>query len=488
VTPTGMLIVIPSRLGVGEVFSIKLKLRGPVRKIPCAGVWNTRKPELHGPFNLNVQRQIQFMDDCLPEWAGRLRVDGAGGLEGPAELVFDGKSQGVFASDTRPIKQFGGFRWSRPGFHFIRLTDTKSGLEVWSNPVYVTERPPAMRLYWGDPHWQTFFSDGIRCPEELYAFARDESFLEFGAISDHMEAVTDRQWDYFQAVTNDYNAPGRFVTLIGQEWTNHNPKVGAPGHRNIYYRGNGGPALRSTDPDCNTLEKLWVKLDSLAALDPIAIPHHSANVIMGVDWEQGWNARYEKAVEIYSVWGSSEKPAAQGNTRPIRDLDGEASGRHVIDALKRGYRFGFVGGGDIHDGRPGDELHNESYPPGDVHYPQGFTAVFAPQLARDDIYEAIKQRRTYATTKRRIYLDVGVDGARRDRSAHIRAAAEDGIRTVELVRNGEDADLLWPGDEARIVEGEMAVRNMASDEFAYIRLTTEAGHLAWSSPFWGNGE
>ena len=53
-----------------------------------------------------------------------------------------------------------------------------------------------------------------------------------------MEAVTERQWEYFQAVTNDYNEPGRFVTLIGQEWTNHKP-----GHRNIYFRGAGGSGL-----------------------------------------------------------------------------------------------------------------------------------------------------------------------------------------------------------------------------------------------------
>jgi hypothetical protein len=36
-------------------------------------------------------------------------------------------------------------------------------------------------------------------------------------------------------VTNDFNEPGRFATLIGQEWTHHNPARGAPGHRNIYY-------------------------------------------------------------------------------------------------------------------------------------------------------------------------------------------------------------------------------------------------------------
>jgi len=230
----GMLIVIPSRLAVGEPFSVKVKLRSEVREIPCERGYDTVKPRLRSPFNRNVMRRIQFMDDCPPEHAGALLAEGPS-LQGPRKLVFDGKEQGVFPGDTRPIKAFDGFRWTQPGVHFLRVTEPESGLTVLSNPVCVSESLPAERIVWGDPHWQTFFSDGIRCPEELYAFARDEAFLDFGAITDHMEGVTDRQWDYFQSVTNDYDEPGRFVTLQGQEWTNHDPANGAPGHRNVYY-------------------------------------------------------------------------------------------------------------------------------------------------------------------------------------------------------------------------------------------------------------
>jgi len=488
--PTGMLCVVPSRLGLGEEFTVKIKVLGPIREIPCSGNWNTRKPRLAGPFNLNVSRRIQYVDNCLPEWTGRLLLDGGSALEGPSELVFDGHSQGVFSGDTRPIRCVGGLRWTTPGFHFLKITDPASGVEAWANPVYVSERPPRERIYWGDPHWQTFFSDGIRCPEELYAFARDEGFLDFGAISDHMEAVTDRQWDYFQAVTNDYNEPGRFATLHGQEWTNHNPKVGAPGHRNIYYRGDGGPVLRSNDPDCNTLEKLWKTLDGMKGIEALAIPHHSANRVMGVDWGLGWNPEYEKAVEIYSVWGNSERPGEDGNPLPIAEynLGGEMAGRHVVDALKLGYRFGFVGGGDIHDGRPGDCLHGDSYPPegSAVQYPQGITAAAAPELTREHIYDAIKARQTYATTKSRIYLETQVHGEGDRRRLVISAASEHGIREVAVVRNGDDAEKRLPETDPRVVTSQANVGDMAPDEFCYVRVLTEKGDMAWSSPLWGD--
>jgi len=488
--PTGILAVIPSRLQTGESFTLKIKVLGPVCPIPSAGNYKDWKPQLHSAFNLNACRMIQFHDNCLPKWQGILMVDGGSSLSGPLELIFDGVDQGVFPGDTRPIKEFTDLSFTEPGFHFIKLTDSQSGINAWTNPVYVTVEKPKNRIYWGDPHWQTFFSDGIRCPEELYAFARDEAFLDFGAISDHMEAVTDYQWDYFQAVTNGYNAPGCFATLIGQEWTHHDPQFGAPGHRNIYYRGDKGPAMRSTDTDCNTLQKLWDKLDSLQGIDSLAIPHHTANVVMGVNWDLGWNPKYEKAVEIYSVWGSSEKPKDAGNTRSIKSLKGEMKGRHVIDALKKGYRMGFVGGGDIHDGRPGDDLHSDSYPPNPVgtkNYPQGFTAAIIPELTRDNVFSAICEHKTYASSKSRIYLEVRVEPqANRRRYLTVRTASEHGIIEVAVVVNGEDIAKLKPAGDRRIVESNFLIKEMLRNDFCYIRVLTENQDLAWSSPFWGD--
>ena len=475
----GMLGVVPSRLAVGEPFALKLKVLGDIRPIACHGGWCTLKPALHGPFNLNVQRNIQYQDNCLPEWRGVVRLDGGPALEGPGELVFDGVDQGVFAGDTRPIKTFKGLRLTEPGFHFLRLTVDGVDGEFWTNPVFVSAAPPSERIWWGDPHWQTFFSDGIRCPEELYAFARDEAFLDFGAASDHVEGLTDRQWDYFVAVTNDYNQAGRFATLVGQEWTKHNP-----GHRNVYFRGDGGPVLRCTDPRYDSLDKLWQALEGLEA---IAFPHHPANKIMGVDWDAGWNPRYEKSVEIYSVWGNSERSAADGNPYPIRHCQGEVPGRHVIDALRRGYRFGFVGGGDIHDGRPGDCLARlqADRPSATDTYPQGFTALFAPELSRDHVFQAMHDRRSYATTTSRVYLQAVAVGEGAARRLEVKAASEEGIARAVVMRQGDETAELPPGKDARLVEAVYEPGRMEKDEFCYVRIETSGGNMAWSSPIWG---
>ena len=474
--PTGLCVVMPSRLGVGETFALKVKVLGPLRPVR----WNCfawrMEGRYEGPFNRNA-RDFQYHDDILAEWAGELVVDGDSALAGPDRIVFDGEHQGTFPGDKRPVQVIPGYQWRTPGFHFIRLRDPQSGVEAWSNPVYVTAEPPGERIYWGDPHWQTAFSDGLRCPEELYAFARDEAFLDFGALSDHVEAITDRQWDYMTAVTNDFNAPGRFATLVGQEWTNFKF-----GHRNIYFRGDHGPVLRAIDPRCDTLDRLWA---ALAGIEALAIPHHSANVMMGVDWSLGWNPRFEKAVEIYSEWGSSECHADDGNLKPIVHCNGEKKGQHVLDALRRGYRFGFVGGGDVHDGRPGGGRPCQSPNVDAECHAKGLTAVRAPVLTREAVYDAIAGHATYAATQRGIYLDVEQVRDGQGLALHIRAASENGLREAVVIRNGEAIARLTPGSDARILETRVPMAPLAGDEFCYVRLVTQTDDMAWSSPLWG---
>ncbi|MDW7658782.1 MAG: CehA/McbA family metallohydrolase [Bacillota bacterium] len=490
--PNGIMIVTPMVVALETPISIKVKLLGPVREIKSRGDYNTKKPRLYGQYNFNQSRGILYRDHVLPEWTGTLLVDGGPDLVGPSALSFDGKNQGVFPGDTRPIGVFSGWSWRKPGFHWIRLTDPVSGMTAFSNPVLVTADCPQRQIFWGDPHWQSFFTDGIRCPEELYAFARDEAFLDFGALSDHTEGLTDRQWQYFTDVTNDYNASGSFATLVGQEWTSMKW-----GHRNIYYRGDSGPILRSDDPDQDTLQKIW---SQLIGHEAIAIPHHSANVAMGVDWQNGWNPDLEPAVEIHSVWGSSEYPGLEGNPQPIKVSGGEKPGQHVIDALKRGYRFGFVGGGDIHDGRPGDDLHSSQESPAEYFKlsAQGFTAAITSRLDRESIYDAIKARATYATTRCRIYLDVSLAGTsmgqvvklsdlqgRTDKvELALTCAAPETIDRAVLIQNGREALEIKPGSQSMLIQEQRQIDCPQAGDFLYFRIITENGNMAWSSPIW----
>ena len=489
-----MLVVTPMVVQVNEAINIKIKLLGTVRKIASEGNWNTKKPNLNGQYNLNHSRGIQYLDNVLPEWSGILEIDGGISLDGPKNVEFDRINQGVFLKDKRPIRTFKGWKWLEPGFHWIKITDPVSGISAFSNPVLVLEEKPENRIFWGDPHWQTFFTDGIHCPEELYSFARDEAFLDFGAISDHSEGLTEQQWKYFNEVTNDYNEQGKFATLVGFEWTSIKW-----GHRNVYYRGNEGQILRSDDPKQDTLTKIWSLLENKEA---IAIPHHTSNVVMGVDWGHGWNPKYEKAVEIHSVWGNSECHADDGNPQPIKTSGGEKRGQHVIDALKLGYRFGFVGGGDIHDGRPGDDLHKYQEKPEEYRIlsSQGFTASFTEYLSRENIYDSIKAHSTYATTRCRIYLDVNLGDVSMGQELglanyknkinnekiqlKLSCAAPEEIESAIFVHNGKNEFKITPSNNPMLIQDNRLIDNLNPGDFCYIRIITKKGNMAWSSPIW----
>ncbi len=422
------------------------------------------------------------MDNVPPDWNGRVVIE-AEDYEGASELVFDGK-QGAFSGDKRPIGHIEECRFTSAGTKFVTVRDLESGASGRSNPVVVTPEPPSQRIFWGDLHSQTIFSDGLRCPEELHCFARDEAFLDIFALADHSEFLTHDQWDYFTAVTNRFNHDHHFVTLVGQEWTHH-----SFGHRNIYYPGKSGPILRCNDPVYGQLERVYQVAREHGAL---VIPHHSANTVMGVNWSLGHDPEVERLCEIHSVWGNSERPADAGNPYPIRTLQGEKTGQHVVDALRSGCRFGLIGGGDIHDGRPGDELHSLQESPDEYRllWQQGIMGVWTTALTREAVFEALWNRRVFATTNVRIFLEFSVCGSRMgsqikttgSRPIHIRAISEAPIVTVDLVRNGEDwCSMQFHREDA---DWDTEDTDAVCPAWYYARVTRADGGMAWSSPVW----
>jgi hypothetical protein len=78
------------------------------------------------------------------------------------------------------------------------------------------------------------------------------------------------------------------------------------------------------------------------------------------------------------------------------------------EALEKGYRVGFTAGSDDHKGRPG-----AAYPgSGSFGVYGGLTCIWAEELTREGLWEALKARRCYGTTGQRIRLEVTADGQR----------------------------------------------------------------------------
>ncbi len=279
---------------------------------------------------------------------------------------------------------------SEPGLVRVRLVDPEGHVLATSNPMRVDDDGP--RAWWGDLHGQSAETIGINTADDWFRFARDKAFLDVCAHQANDFQITSPFWARLQEVSARWDEPGRFVTLPGYEWSG-NTAVG--GDRNVYFRHEGRPIRRSshalltdrsdTDTDATTATALF---EALASEDAVAYAHVGGR---WADLSVAHDGRIERAVEIHSDWGTFEWL--------------------LHDALRLGHRVGVVANSDGHKGRPG-----ASWPGASTFGAYGgITCFFTERLDRDGIFEAIRARRTVATTGCRIDLGVRVplvDGRR----------------------------------------------------------------------------
>jgi hypothetical protein len=209
---------------------------------------------------------------------------------------------------------------------------------------------------------------------------------------------------------------------------------------------------------------------------------------MGTDWAEH-DEELETLVEIYSMHGASE--CAGGPAEMI----GAVSGRHVQDALARGYRLGFVAGGDMHSSQPGNPVLAFG-PYRTLRFKPGLTAVLADRLDERAILGAMRDRRTYATTGARILLEFSVNGVPLGGNLVVGAGAPVAVRgrvhgtaalaEVAVVRNGVAACVARPWQEDFEVDWEdpQPAAGRADVSYYYLRAVQADGEVAWSSPVW----
>ena len=387
--------------------------------------------------------------DALPE-----------GLAGPTRIALrDGAGEVSLAVQARGV---------------YRLAGRSGDLEAVSNPLVVDGAAP---LLWADLHGHSQLSDGTATPEDYFRYARDVAALDVVALTDHdhwgVRFLDERPelWETIRSQVRRFHAPGRFVALLGYEWTSW-----IHGHRHVLYFGDEGSIHSSLDEATDDPRELWAALSGQQAL---TFAHHSAGGPIPTNWAIPPDPAFEPVTEVVSVHGSSEALDAPGSIySPI-------PGNFVRDVLNRGLRLGFVGSGDSHDGHPG-LTHLESAS-------GGLAAILSPERTRDGVLAALRARHSYATNGPRIVLRARLAGypmgsvvphaALRD-GARLQVAvfAPGELRRVELVRSGA-LGVLWEQEGQRDVSFEVTLDDLAPGEYLYLRVEQLGGGAAWSSPF-----
>ncbi len=375
----------------------------------------------------------------------------------------------------------------------------EAGISGVSNPIDVVEAS-SDRIFFGDLHTHApraldpghrphgpFMAHGVGTYAEAFRYARDVSGLDCVGVAwfpppQNIEAIWSvprvDDWEEYQAIIADFHEPGAFAPLVAIEL--NDPTAG---HRVILYPDEGKRVTTSK------IEKIWPALEGTGA---VVVPHHINVSSEGgyqnwrvQDWQRH-NPQYQTVLEIAQNRGAFETDAPGGAT-----LIG-GGGASAQDALALGHRLGFVGGTDSHHAQPGRNTCSMAGVDFHDHKTGGLTAVIAPELTREAIIQALRERRCYATTGARIVLDFCIDGHGMGEeftattsevavTARVLGTAE--IERLEVVCNG-DIVLEQPGigrvaeiDESLALQG-------GQTSYYYLRVTQTDGHVAWSSPIW----
>jgi hypothetical protein len=325
------------------------------------------------------------------------------------------------------------------------------------------------KTFWGDLHGQTRATVGTGTIEEYFAFGRDIALLDVMCHQANDFQVTEEEWQRLRKEIDRFHENGRCVIFVGYEWSGMTP---GGGDRNVMYRGDLASLHRSSHAEVDDMSDAAADRFPVTELfgqfhgrdDVVLIPHIGGRYADIVGFH---DPSLEPVIEVYSDWGRFEWL--------------------IDDALRQGYKVGFVANSDGHKGRPG-----ASHPGASTFGAYGgLTCVLADALTREAIFDAIRRRRCYGVTAaQRIHVELSVNGLPMGAEGHAsgavaisgRVAGTGPIERIDVFRGLEILHTASPYT-ARSYEGSSRYRIAwaGSRVRGRDRLTVWDGHLELSS-------
>lgn len=320
-------------------------------------------------------------------------------------------------------------------------------------------------LFWGDLHSHNSVGLAQGSTERLWDAAR--SHLDFCAHIPHAQwhdmpdmpnnahqkwvdgfARSRELWPTVQKLTAAYNKPGRFATFLGYEW--HSSFFG---DHNVIYPKDHMPLQYA-----NHVRDLQKHCRQSGA---IMIPHHPA---YGESWRgANWNflePEVSPVIEMYSEHGLAEWD--RGTRDYIRhSMSGRYTPNTYQAVLKNGFKVGLFASSDDHLAYPGA-------------YGEGVGGVWATELTREAIWEAIRARRTTAATGDRIQILWKLNGRwlgsilpfTEQREIEVSVFAPDEIDRVDILKNSRVVHRHFPADQQDL-SGQWPSEAMCRVEFGW---------------------
>ncbi len=401
------------------------------------------------PFALLVRAEDRWGNPA-PSYAGTIQLSAScEHLSLPDRYTFSPSEGGVHRFERLVLAE--------AGICEVTASDEEGDLSAVSNPL-VCQEEPGLKLFWGDLHGQTEDTVGTGTVAAYFRYGRDVAGLDFLAHVGNDFQITEAHFQDVAQRVREFNEPGRFVTFLAYEWSGNTP-VG--GDHNVYFLHEGEQIHRSghwlipdkwdEDTDCYSMDGLCSVFRGRK--DVLIIPHIGGRRA-NLDF---FDPELMPAIEIYSCHGVFEW--------------------FVREALERGLVVGFLAGSDDHSGRPG-ATYGVSH---SLNVRGGLGGVWARELSREGLWEALQARRCYATTGERILLDVRADGhlmgeeytSSNPPELRVWVLGTDSLRKVEVFRGLELVHSHRLYDPSKVISGRIELA------WTGARLDSRNRHTTW---------
>lgn len=388
-----------------------------------------------------------------------------------------------------------------PGVYIIKLHNTKTK-QVFCSPPIKCFPEASKSLFWGLLHGESERIDSTENIDSCLRYFRDDKADNFFAASP-FESSDETPLEIWKSICqhiSEFDEADRFTAMMGFQWQGESPSEGL---RHMIYAKDSRQILRKKDSKYSSLDKIY---KTLAPKEMLSIPCFTMGKGVGYDFHE-FSPEFERVVEIYNAWGSSECTKKEGNPRPITPQSkggvAEYAAGSIQKALMRNCRFGFVAGGLDDRGSYADLYASDQ-----EQYSPGLTAIISAEHSRAALFEALYNRSCYATTGPRIILGLYLasfgmgsetstaqrHGFLFNRHLHGYVAGTAKLKSVEIIRNGEVVKSWAPDGHVLDFEYDdmSPLEKVAIDAkdkkppfvFYYLRVIQEDGHMAWSSPIW----
>lgn len=226
---------------------------------------------------------------------------------------------------------------------------TTTGAPLFADEASIADIPSFgnMRIYFGDLHSHSLYSDGWGTPLEAYQTARARG-LEFFALTEHGFMLTQDEWTSLRDIADSVTVNGQFIGIRGFEYT------GYKGHLNVF---NTDTFVHRNDPLYDTQDEFYNWL--LGQPHVIAqFNHPSADNPPDFNFN---NFAYYPALDHKIVLQELSSPT------------------EFFRSLNNGWHLGSVGNSDAHFKDWGWRR----------------MGIVAPSLTRGEVFNALAARRTF---------------------------------------------------------------------------------------------